>query len=141
MIETMGDFPIKERKARSHNSTSDYYVNEDGSVTRKTLVNDEVISKVSSASKTKKHIPTNKKSNLKNCHSSSKSQSKLYQILLIGTILHVFFTIVVLVLIVINTTDTFSGYCEGTVGLFFLSLLIYFIITRPILNKIVDLFL
>lgn len=77
----------------------------------------------------------------KNCHSSSKSQSKLYQILLIGTILHVFFTIVVLVLIVINTTDTFSGYCEGTVGLFFLSLLIYFIITRPILNKIVDLFL
>ena len=66
MIETMGDLPIKERKARSHNSTSDYYVNEDGSVTRKTLVNDEVISKVSSASKTKKHIPTNKKSNLKN---------------------------------------------------------------------------
>lgn len=53
MIETMGDLPIKERKARSHNSTSDYYVNEDGSVTRKTLVNDEVISKVSSASKTK----------------------------------------------------------------------------------------
>lgn len=49
----MGDLPIKERKARSHNSTSDYYVNEDGSVTRKTLVNDEVISKVSSASKTK----------------------------------------------------------------------------------------
>lgn len=49
----MGDLPIKEREARSHNSTSDYYVNEDGSVTRKTLVNDEVISKVSSASKTK----------------------------------------------------------------------------------------
>lgn len=45
--------PIKERKARSYTSTSDYYVNEDGSVTRKTLVNDEVISKVSSASKTK----------------------------------------------------------------------------------------
>lgn len=40
----MGDLPIKEREARSHNSTSDYYVNEDGSVTRKTLVNDEVIS-------------------------------------------------------------------------------------------------
>ena len=53
MIETMGDMPIKERITRSHNSTSDYYVNEDGSVTRKTLVNDEVISKVSSASKQK----------------------------------------------------------------------------------------
>lgn len=53
MIETMGDLSIREREARSHNSTSDYYVNEDGSVTRKTLVNDEVISKVSSASKTK----------------------------------------------------------------------------------------
>ena len=53
MIETMEDLPFKEREARSHNSTSDYYVNEDGSVTRKTLVNDEVISKASSASKTK----------------------------------------------------------------------------------------
>lgn len=42
----MGDLSIKEREARSHNSTSDYYVNEDGSVTRKTLVNDEVISKL-----------------------------------------------------------------------------------------------
>lgn len=141
MIETMGDLSIKEREARSHNSTSDYYVNEDGSVTRKTLVNDEVISKVSSASKTKKHVPTNKKSKLRNRHSSSKSQSNLYLILLIGTLLHIIFTIVLLVFMVINTTDTFGGYCEGTVGLFFLSLLIYFIITRPILNKIVDLFL
>ena len=51
----MGDLPIKERKARSHNSTSDYYVNEDGSVTRKTLVNDEVISKVTEVSQVNKN--------------------------------------------------------------------------------------
>ena len=141
MIETMGDLPIKEREARSHNSTSDYYVNEDGSVTRKTLVNDEVISKASSASKTKKHVPTNKKSKLRNRHSSSKSQSNLYLILLIGTLLHVIFTIVLLVFMVINTTDTFGGYCEAIVGLLIFSSFIYYFITRPVLFKIADFFL
>lgn len=137
----MGDLPIKEREARSHNGTSDYYVNEDGSVTRKTLVNDEVISKASSASKTKKHVPTNKKSKLRNRHSSSKSQSNLYLILLIGTLLHIIFTIVLLVFMVINTTDTFGGYCEAIVGLLIFSSFIYYFITRPVLFKIADFFL
>lgn len=137
----MGDLSIKEREARSNNSTSDYYVNEDGSVTRKTLVNDEVISKVSSASKTKKHVPTNKKSKLRNRHSSSKSQSNLYLILLIGTLLHIIFTIVLLVFMVINTTDTFGGYCEAIVGLLIFSSFIYYFITRPVLFKIADFFL
>lgn len=137
----MEDLPIKEREARSHNSTSDYYVNEDGSVTRKTLVNDEVISKASSASKTKKHVPTNKKSKLRNRHSSSKSQSNLYLILLIGTLLHIIFTIVLLVFMVINTTDTFGGYCEAIVGLLIFSSFIYYFITRPVLFKIADFFL
>lgn len=141
MIETMGDLSIKEREARSHNSTSDYYVNEDGSVTRKTLVNDEVISKASCASKTKKHVPTNKKSKLRNRHSSSKSQSNLYLILLIGTLLHIIFTIVLLVFMVINTTDTFGGYCEAIVGLLIFSSFIYYFITRPVLFKIADFFL
>lgn len=137
----MEDLPFKEREARSHNSTSDYYVNEDGSVTRKTLVNDEVISKASSASKTKKHVPTNKKSKLRNRHSSSKSQSNLYLILLIGTLLHIIFTIVLLVFMVINTTDTFGGYCEAIVGLLIFSSFIYYFITRPVLFKIADFFL
>lgn len=145
MIETMGDMPIKKENTRLHNRTSEYYVNEDGSVTkiRKTLVNDEVIriGEVSRASKTRKHIPANKESKLRNNHSNSKSQSKSYQILLIGTLLHVIFTIILLVFMVINTTDTLGGYCEAIVGLIFFSFFIYYFITRHILFRIVDFFL
>lgn len=139
MIETMGDMPIKKENTRLHHRTSEYYVNEDGSVTkiRKTLVNDKVIS----ASKTKKYIPTNKERKSRNCNSCFKSQSKLYLSLHIVPLLHVIFPIVLFVFMVINTTDTFGNYCYGFVGLFFFSFVIYYFITRPIINWIEDFFL
>lgn len=135
----MGEIPNSKR---THNSTTDYYVNEDGSVTKKTVTKPRsqtssfTINEDGSVTKrsamTKHSINQNRSAKRVNCKSEPiKDRSTVYPI---GITIHVVATIIFLILMIVNTTDTFGGYVEACLGLSLFSVFLYHIVTRPILN-------
>lgn len=135
---------------QTQNRTSGYYVNDDGSVTKKTaakpqpqtssfIINEDgsVTRKVTqhrgsqSATNTRKVSPVKQE----NIHGNSST------IVSIGTFVWIIVTIIFYLLLIINTyeeNETFGDWILILIGLSFFSGLIYSIIIRPILNWLDD---
>lgn len=124
-------------------SSADYYINDDGSVTKKdsaesramtssfVVKNEEVITpKFTTVNSSIKH---NTEGNKTIINTKTNIRSKIF---LIGISIHVIATLVFLILMIVNTTDTFGGHVEACLGLSLFSVFMYYIITRPILNWI-----
>lgn len=137
---------------QTQNSTSAYYVNDDGSVSKKTaakpkaqpssfIVNEDgsvtkraVKRKVSQSVKQPQKIRTSEQSVT---HRSSSS------VVSIGSIIWIIATVIFFILLIINTyeeDETIVDWIEILIGLSFFSGLIYSIIIRPFLNWLNDLF-
>lgn len=140
----MGEIPSNKH---THNISADYYVNNDGSVTKKTVakprpqtfpfvVNEDgsVTKKSAWTNLSTRYRPTTKRANITS--KSVKDRSMIYPI---GTTIHILVTIIFLILMVVNTTDTFGGYVEACLGLSLFSIFLYHIVTQPILNWISNL--
>lgn len=139
----MGEIPNSKRK---HNSTPDYYVNDDGSVTKRgaakprpqtssfTINEDGSVTKritqqrsSQSATHTRKVSPVIQEDR----HGTSSS------VVSIGTIIWIIATIIFFILLIINTyeeNETIGDWILILIGLSFFSGFIYSIIVRPILN-------
>lgn len=137
---------------RSHKITSDYYVNGDGSVTKKRAVKPRsktakfIVNEDESV--TKKTVQRNVTRNI--------SKSKTFKIIdedhtirtsnsvvFIGTVIYIIATIIFFGLLVVNTFEegeTISDWIEIFIGLSAISGLLYTIIIRPFLNWLDDLF-
>lgn len=135
---------------RAHNSKTNYYVNDDGSVTEKitpkprsqtslyTINEDGSVTKTTaqrrvsqSATHTRKVSPVKQK----DIHGKSRS------IVSIGTIVWIIATIIFFILLIKNTyeeNETVGDWILILIGLSFFSALIYSIIIRPILNWLDD---
>lgn len=111
---------IKDRHQRLHTNTSDYYVNEDGSVTKR------------SPKKVGKKDPPK---SIKTIEKHTKENSR--SIVLAGTVLYIIATVIFFVLLVVNTYEdgeTIVDLIEILFGLLVVSGIIYALIIRPILN-------
>lgn len=124
-------------------SSADYYINDDGSVTKK----DSAESRATTSSfvvKTEGVITpkfTTANSSIKHNIEGNKTiittkKNIRSNIFLIGISIHFLATLIFLILMIVNTTDTFGGYVEACLGLSLFSVFMYYIITRPILNWI-----
>lgn len=143
----MGEIPNSKQK---HNSTVHYFVNEDGSVTKKTatkprsqtssfIVNEDgsVTKRVPQQRSSQRPTQARKVSPVAqhDLHGNSNS------IVSIGTIVWIIATIIFFILLIINTyeeNETVGDWILIFIGLSFFSSLIYSIIIRPILNWIDD---
>ena len=137
---------------RSHKITSDYYVNGDGSVTKKRAVKPRsqtakfIVNEDGSV--TKKTVRRNITRNISKSktfkttdedHTIRTSNSVVF----IGTVIYIIATIIFFVLLVVNTYEegeTISDWIEIFIGLSAISGLLYTIIIRPFLNWLADLF-
>lgn len=137
----MGNTPTNKRK---HRSSANYYINDDGSVTKKastisrTQVSSFVINEDGSVTKnfSADNCATNFKSKINKKNLVTKSTKNKITTYSIGIAIHILATVLFLILMVVNTTDTLGGYVEACLGLSLFSVFMYYVITRPILNWI-----
>lgn len=116
---------IKDRHQRLHTSTSDYYVNEDGSVTKKSP---------------KTVVKNDNSKSIKTIEKNTKVNSR--SIVSAGTVFYIIATVIFFVLLVVNTYEdgeTIVDWIEILIGLSFISGILYALIIRPILNWLNDL--
>lgn len=143
----MGEIPNSKQ---THNNTSDYYVNDDGSVTKRGAakprpqtssfnINEDgsVTRKVNQQRGSQSATHTRKVSPAKQEYIRGNSSS----IVSIGTIVWIIATIIFFILLIINTyeeNETIGDWILILIGLSVFSGLIYSIIIRPILNWLDD---
>lgn len=136
----MGSIPTNNRK----HCKSTEYINDDGSTTKKastisrTQVSSFVINEDGSVTKkiSTDNRATSLKSKINKKNLVTKTTNDKTTIYPIGIAIHIFATIIFLILMVVNTTDTIGGYIEACLGLTLFSIFMYFVITKPILNWI-----
>ena len=116
---------IKDRHQRLHRSASDYYINEDGSVTKRFP---------------KKVVKKDNPKSIKTIEKNTKENTR--STVLAGTVLYIIATVIFFILLVVNTYEdgeTIVDWIEILFGLLVVSGIIYALIIRPLLNWLNDL--
>lgn len=119
----------KKTATKPHTQTSSFIVNEDGSVTKKIMQRN--VTRYTPKPKTTKAVEDE---NISGVFSSME---------VVGTIIYIIANIIFFVLVIINTYEegeTIVDWIEILAGLSFLSYFLYRIIIHPILNWLEDIF-
>lgn len=145
---TMGEMPNVKS---SRNVKHDYYVNDDGSVTKRRatksgpqtssfIVNEDGSVTNRSVQKRK----ANNSSSTRPINITTKGNDSVsWLVVPIGTVLYIIATIIFFILLVMNTYEegeTVGDWIEILLGLSFVAWLLYLFIARPILRWLSDLF-
>lgn len=144
----MGEIP---NNSRSRKGTSDYFVNEDGSVTKKRTVKPRtqtasfIVNEDGSVTKRtapKRSVQTTAQPPVAKKVEQPVTRNNTISIIGIGRFVWIIATIIFFILLVVNTyeeNETVGDWILILIGLSFFSGLIYSIIIRPILNWLDDL--